>query len=161
VEKKNMTNSSAVPVGLILLSLLLSGCGSGGDKQQATEGSESASASQVDIYALLANADVERGKMMYLQCRACHSLEQGGAHKVGPNLHGMFGSEAGFAAGFAYSEPMTNSEVVWSPETLDPWLERPSQFMPGTRMVFAGVRNPQDRANLIAYLLSQTAPDAN
>jgi cytochrome c len=56
---------------------------------------------------------------------------------------------------------MMNSDVVWSPETLDPWLQRPSQFIPGSRMVFVGIRNPQDRANLIAFLQLQTSPDAN
>jgi cytochrome c len=157
-----MTNSSAVRFSVLLLSVVLFGCGSGGDDpQQAAVGSESAPEAQLDVYALLAQADIERGKMMYLQCRACHSLEQGGAHKVGPNLFGMFGSKAGFAAGFSYSEPMSNSDVVWSPETLDPWLRRPSEFIPGTRMVYVGIKNPQDRANLIAFLLTQTAPSGN
>ncbi len=156
-----MTNSSPVFVCMGLLSLFIFGCGVGGNGQQAADGAGSSPEEQVDIEALLATADVERGKMLYLQCRACHSLVEGGMHKVGPNLHGMFGSKAAFAAGFAYSDAMMNSDVVWSPETLDPWLQRPSQFIPGSRMVFVGIRNPQDRANLIAFLQLQTSPDAN
>ncbi len=156
-----MTNSSPGLVCMGLLSLFLFGCDTGGNGQQAADGAGPSPEEQADIGALLATADVERGKMMYLQCRACHSLEEGGMHKVGPNLHGLFGSKAAFAAGFAYSDALTNSVVVWSPETLDPWLQRPSQFIPGTRMVFAGIRNPQDRANLIAFLQSQTSPDVN
>ena len=153
-----MSKSSPALICFGLLSLVLFGCDTGGREDQAADGTAVAPA---DISTLLANADVERGKMMYLQCRACHSLEDGGAHKVGPNLYGMFDSQAAFAAGFAYSDAMMNADVVWTPETLDPWLERPSQFIPGTRMVFAGIRNPQDRANLIAFLQSQTSPGAN
>jgi cytochrome c len=159
VEKK-MMNSSPALVCVGLLSLFMFGCGSGGDSQQPG-GVSGTPQADIDIATLLAAADVERGKMMYLQCRACHSLEAGAAHKVGPNLNGMFDSQAAFAEGFTYSDAMTNADVVWTPETLDPWLERPSQFIPGTRMVFAGIRNPQDRANLIAFLQSQTSPDAN
>ena len=156
-----MTKSSPVLVCVGLLSLFLFGCGTGGNEQQAAGGAGSSPEEQADIGALLATADVERGKMMYLQCRACHSLEEGGMQKVGPNLYGLFGSKAGFSAGFTYSDALINSGVVWSPETLDPWLQRPSQFIPGTRMVFVGINNPQDRANLIAFLQSQTSPDVH
>jgi cytochrome c len=97
---------------------------------------------------------------LFLQCRACHSLGEGEPHKVGPNLYGMFGQTAGQAPGFAYSEVMIESGVVWSPETLDAWLARPSEFMPGNRMVFVGIRKPLDRANLIAYLQQQTGPSS-
>jgi cytochrome c len=152
-----MTNSTPLLACMGLLSFFLAGCGTGGDEQRSVGAPDD----PVDIGALLANADVERGKMLYLQCRACHSLEEGGMHKVGPNLHGMFGSKAAFATGFTYSDPMVNSGVVWSPDTLDPWLRRPSEFIPGTRMVFVGIKNPQDRANLIAFLQSQTSPGAN
>ena len=155
-----MTNSSPVLACMGLLGLLLVSCGTGGDGQPAS-GAGAEPGEPVDIGALMANADLDRGKMLYLQCRACHSLEEGGMHKVGPNLYGMFGSKAAFAPGFTYSDQMTNSDVVWSPETLDPWLQRPSQFIPGTRMVFVGIRNPQDRANLIAFLQTQTSPDVN
>ena len=143
------------------LSLALAGCGSGGNPGQGSAGSASAPEEPVDINVLLADADVQRGQMLYLQCRACHSLEKGGMNKVGPNLHGMFGSAAGFAAGFTYSDALTNAGIVWTPATLNEWLARPSQFLPGNRMVFVGIRKPQDRANVIAYLQQQTGAAAN
>ena len=71
-------------------------------------------------------------------------------------LHGFLGRKAGLAAGFSYSEAVSQSGVVWSAETLDQWLARPSEFLPGNRMVFVGIRKPEDRANLIAYLKRET-----
>ncbi|MFZ1623666.1 MAG: cytochrome c family protein [Gammaproteobacteria bacterium] len=109
-----------------------------------------------DINALIAAADPAKGQIVFLQCRACHSLEAGGPNKVGPNLHGVIGRKAGLAPGFSYSDQMTASGVVWSAETLDKFLLRPSDFIPGTRMVFVGLRKPEDRANVIAYLKQET-----
>ncbi len=131
----------------------LSAC-SGGDNAApaAAAGSSGAPAAPVDIQTLMATADPAKGKVQYLQCQACHSLEAGGANKVGPNLHGIFGRKAGLTPGFNYSDELKNSNIVWSAETLDHWFERPSELIPGNRMVFVGIRNPVDRANLIAYL---------
>jgi cytochrome c len=115
-----------------------------------------ADAAPADFAALLAAADPDKGKVLFLQCRACHSLELNGANKVGPNLHGVFGRKAGLAPGFAYSEVVSGSAIVWSAETLNEWLARPSDFLPGNRMVFVGIRKPEDRVNLIAYLKRET-----
>lgn len=109
-----------------------------------------------DLDARLAAADPRRGRTLFLQCRACHSLGEGEPHKVGPNLHGMFGRQAGTAPGFSYSDAVANSGIVWDPETLDKWLARPSDFLPGNRMVFVGIKDPQDRANLIVFLQRET-----
>lgn len=109
-----------------------------------------------DLNTLLAQADVAQGKVLFLQCRACHSVEAGGPNKVGPNLHGVFGRKAGLAPGYAYSDALAKSDIVWTAATLNDWLARPSDFLPGNRMVFVGIRDPQDRANLIAYLKQET-----
>lgn len=147
---------------------LISACGeSGGPPSQqgaAPEASDPPAAAAAtataepgyDISALVSSADVKRGQTLFLQCRACHSLGEGEAHKVGPNLYGMFGRKAGLAPGFAYSEAVSGADLEWSPATLDQWLARPSDFLPGNRMVFIGVKDPQDRANLIAYLQQET-----
>ena len=149
------------------VSLTISSCGSGNPPESTVDGETQAAVSQSDmvaepdIDALLATADAKRGQMLYLQCRACHSLNEGGANKVGPNLYGMFGKKAGQVPGFVYSDVMSNSDVVWSAETTDAWIARPSEFMPGNQMVFVGVRDSQDRANLIAYLLQETGASSD
>jgi cytochrome c len=140
-----------------LLVLVLAGCGQDGGGGQSAQ----APAEPIDINALMADADPARGKALYLQCRACHSLEQGGVNKVGPNLYGLLDSKAGFAEGFAYSEALAGSGVVWTPETLNKWLERPSELVPGNRMIFYGIRSPEDRAAMIAYLQRETSQPAN
>ena len=93
---------------------------------------------------------------MYLQCRDCHSLEKDDINRVGPTLQGLLGSTAGQAEGFDYSDVLVESGIVWTPRTLDELLARPGEFLPGNRMVFAGIGDPEDRANLILYLQQAT-----
>jgi len=142
-------------VWLGCLSFVLFGCGGSEQPAQpadaATEVAETA-----DLETLLANADIARGETLYFQCRACHTVEQDGTNKVGPKLWGMFGREAGAVPGFAYSDAVKNSGVVWTPETVNAWLEQPADYLPGNIMVFVGVKKPQDRANMIAYLQVET-----
>lgn len=132
----------------VVLALFAAGCGSG--VQDAVE------YGPYDLAELMTNADAEKGAALYKLCRACHTLEENGGHKSGPALFGIFGSKAGAVPGFKYTEAMAASQVIWAPETVDPWLEAPAKFMPGSRMVFAGMRNPQDRADLIVYLQAET-----
>ena len=102
------------------------------------------------------SANLTLGERVAMQCKACHSLHEGGANMVGPNLFGVFGREAASVAGFGYSVALQNSNIVWSPAALDAWLVNPAQFLPGNRMPFAGVRDEEERNSLIAYLLSET-----
>ena len=105
-----------------------------------------------------ASADRENGERQAQICRACHSFDAGGPDMIGPGLHGFFGREAGAVAGFDYSSAILDVDFVWTPRALDAWLQQPGRFLPGNRMAFAGVGKPQDRADLIAYLLEATAP---
>ncbi len=102
--------------------------------------------------------DTRRGEILSFACQACHSLNAGVPHQIGPNLNGMFGRAAGTAADFEYSDAMLNSGIVWSAENLDVWLQAPDSFLPGNNMAFAGYANPADRASLIAYLSKATTP---
>ncbi len=96
--------------------------------------------------------DNVRGKRLFLQCQACHSLAKGAPHKVGPNLHGTIGARAGSGVGYMYSPALSKSGLIWTPTTLDRWLAKPSAIVPGNKMIFAGVPRADDRAALIAYL---------
>lgn len=104
-----------------------------------------------------ASADQVNGARQARVCRACHSLEAGGANLLGPALHQFFGTVAGSREGFQYSEVLRNAGFVWTPRALDAWLVQPGRFLPGNRMVFAGVLDASDRNDLIAYLLKETS----
>lgn len=95
--------------------------------------------------------DAAKGATDYLTCKTCHAIEPG-VNKIGPSLHKVVGRKAGTVAGFSYSPANANSGVTWTPEKLFQFLESPQRVMPGTRMGYAGMSDPQKRANVIAYL---------
>ena len=102
--------------------------------------------------------DPENGKDVYKVCRACHQVGPGAKNGIGPILNGIVGRKAGTIAGFTYSEANTEAGakgVVWTEDNLLKYLENPAAFMPGNKMVFAGVKNESDRRDLIAYLKQQ------
>ena len=101
-------------------------------------------------------ADESWGERLAMQCRACHSLDAGGGAMMGPPLFGFFGREAGSLSGFSFSPALAESEFVWTPRALDAWLRRPANFLPGNRMIYAGLSKVGDRQAVIAYLLRVT-----
>ena len=90
------------------------------------------------------------------QCALCHTFEKGGSRMAGPNLFGIIGEKAGVRPGFAFSPAMKASGVVWSPETLDAFIAAPQKVVPGTRMAFAGERDPARRRAIVDYIQSMT-----
>lgn len=96
--------------------------------------------------------DLDAGKKVFNKCRACHKVEEGAGHGVGPNLHGVFGREAAAAEGFNYSKALAETDIVWNVENLSKYLENPRSFIPGNKMAFPGIRSEEDRQNVIAYL---------
>jgi len=108
------------------------------------------------LEARLAAANLKRGQLLYMVCKACHDVEAGLPHKVGPNLHGMFGQRAGAAEGFKYTDALAKSGITWTPESMDAWLKQPGTLVPGNGMAFAGIANDADRASLIAWLMANT-----
>lgn len=125
-----------------------------------TKGVLFATVAAVAAFAIAPSAqaagDPAAGKRVFNQCMACHALEAG-QHRVGPSLHGIFGRKAGTVEGFdRYSPALKESDIVWTAETMDKYIEDPNNYIKGNRMPFVGLSNAQKRADLIAYLKEAT-----
>ncbi|MBA4755171.1 MAG: cytochrome c family protein [Sphingobium sp.] len=123
---------------------------------EGVEAEGEGAASGPGLNTLLASADVAAGEKVFAKCAACHTITSGGANGIGPNLYATVGEEIGKGkAGFAFSAALSGKGGSWTFENLDHWLKSPREFAPGTKMTFAGLGNPVDRANLIAWMNTQ------
>lgn len=153
-------------VAVMIMMSILAGCGgnSGEDSPQqaavltaATLGEQAVlSTSEYLANSPYVTADIDNGAGQAQICRACHSLDQGGPTLIGPNLFGMFGRRAGARDDYEYSEVLAEAGFIWTPRALEAWLAEPARFLPGNRMIFAGVLDAKNRVDVVAYLLQVT-----
>jgi cytochrome c len=115
-------------------------------------GGEAAKPEAAPLPVRLAQANPEEGKAIAKKCAACHSEEKGGPIKIGPPLWGVIGRDIASVEGFDYSEALLGKEGEWTFEKLDQFVENPKGWAPGTKMAFAGVKDPDDRADLLVFL---------
>ena len=134
--------------------LPVAGCSGASDKAGDSTAAQTGAAVEPPAapaaYASL-TGDAAKGETLYFQCKACHALEPG-KNGLGPSLHAIVGHQAGKAPAYTYSPANKNSGVIWSEEKLFEYLEAPQKVMPGTKMSYAGMKQAQQRADLIAYL---------
>jgi len=127
-----------------------------GVEEEAVADASSGPAEQ-PIEFFLASANVQKGEAQFKKCAACHSIDKGAAPAIGPNLWGIVGNHHAHEAGFAYSDAMkATADKEWTWDALSQWIANPKKYIPGNKMAFAGMSKPQDRADLIAFLNSES-----
>ena len=148
---------------LFLLTFLLVAC-SNNSQPEAARNIQTPPSQPAEIIVLTSNkaqiSPMKRGAKVFRYCKACHTLDEGGRHKVGPNLWGIYGREAGTNGDFKYSKALKASGVTWTEESMDAYLTKPSAFIKGGLMSFAGVKKQEDRDALQLYLKAKTKPIA-
>ena len=107
-----------------------------------------------------ADADLQNGARQFRRCQSWHTLNEGGRHTVGPNLYSVIGHEAASAEGFNYSRQLSEAGIVWTLDNLDTWIENPRAMVPGNRMSFVGLRDADDRRDVIAHIAVETAHES-
>ena len=132
---------------LIISAALLSACG---NSDSSNASAQAATSSQ--------KTPVQRGAKVFAKCRACHTLDENGRNKVGPNLWGLYGSKTASKEGYAYSKAMRSANIIWDETSLDAYLKRPAEFMPGNKMSFIGLKKQEDRDAVQAFLKEKTSP---
>jgi len=129
-----------------------SGNATGSETADAPVEPTSAEESETPGNRILAQGDPAAGEKTFRKCKACHTVDEGGANRVGPNLYGIVGAPVAAVDGFRYSDALIEYGSDWTPDRLAAFLANPRKAVPGTKMNFAGLRKEQDQADVIAYL---------
>lgn len=109
----------------------------------------------ITLSEALKTADFDRGKKIFKKCASCHNAEKGASAKVGPNLWGVVNRKKASSSGFSYSKALLAKGGSWDLESINQFIQKPKDFVPGTKMAFGGLKKPQDRADVILYLSKQ------
>ena len=150
------------PALIVLATLGLAACGQGGGEAAPAAPDRPAPTPEqkAGLLAVLPppwnEADLDNGRRVFARCRSCHTVTEGGPNMTGPNLYGVFGRQAGAHPDYNYSSAVKQANFVWDGEHLDHWLENPRTFLKGTKMSFAGIPDPTDRRDVIAFLKVET-----
>ena len=135
---------AGLAIGLVMAA---SGC----SKEQPGGTPDADAAAAAPSAAAVPASALAAAPAVFGHCASCHSV-QPGQHGIGPSLAGVYGTKAGDIAGYAFSAPLKASGLTWDDATLDKWLAGPMKLVPGTKMTYAGISDPAQRAELIAYL---------
>jgi cytochrome c len=146
VKEKMAMRTEMKLIATAVMALALAGCGGAKQDDAAAESDAGSSASSAGRVAAAGARPAA-----YAQCASCHSVEPG-KHGLGPSLHGVYGTKAGDIPGFVFSEKLKASGLVWDDATLDQWQAGPMKMVPGTKMSYAGMNDPAQRAQIIAYM---------
>jgi cytochrome c len=160
-------------LGPMLAVTLIAGAGLAGCGKSGSTGSEGAAGAPASApievtdaqkAALVAElpapyntGDVANGKRVFMICKSCHTVAQGGSDMTGPNLWGVFGRKAGTEGAYKYSEGLKAAGFIWDPAHADTWITNPKAMIPDTKMTFVGLKDAKDRVDVIAYLKSETS----
>ena len=109
-----------------------------------------------EVELLSETGDAVAGKKVFNKCKVCHLVEKDGVHRIGPNLFGVLGRASGTTEGYQFSKAMREAGVIWDRQSLSQYLKKPRDFIIGTKMAFAGLKNPQDIQDVIAFIADQT-----
>jgi len=150
-------------IAMAAMSAVMAGCGQGGGgSPPATPPPPPLTDAQkqvllAELPAPYSTGDLANGEAKFAMCRSCHTTAKGGANTTGPNLHGIFGSKVGEVPNFKFSDALLATGITWDAAKMDAWIASPRTMVPGTKMSYAGLNNPKDRIDLVAYLKVQTS----
>lgn len=152
------------PTAAAVLAISLAACGkSEGTSSTPPPVAAAPALSEAEKAAILATypapfatADLANGEAKFALCKSCHTIVEGGANLTGPNLHGVYGRKAAAHDDYKFSDALKAANITWDAASLDQWLAKPMEMVPGTKMSFAGMKDQKDRTDVMAYVMVES-----